>query len=171
MVDDKQLERKNDEKETGIFYMKMMLISSVVFSLLGGCNQGKELPNDTARIKETVIQYNKLLSEGYRNLNMTPLLQVATKERGQKAYHHMAALGEARIKMDANLRSITFSDIKLKSVDKSEIKTVEEWDYTHINIDSENIESQNSTAYELTYTIVKINDKWVVSDIKIEKEE
>ncbi|MHC4604096.1 MAG: hypothetical protein ACYS6W_12280, partial [Planctomycetota bacterium] len=68
MVDDKQLERKNDEKETGIFYMKMMLISSVVFSLLGGCNQGKELPNDTARIKETVIQYNKLLSEGYRNL-------------------------------------------------------------------------------------------------------
>lgn len=143
---------------------------AVVF-LLSGCGEGKTPSADPAVLENTIVQYNRLLAEGYRTLNMNSLAQVATEERATKAYYHMAALGEERKRMEATLKHMDFLGTKVLSPDQVEIKTREEWDYRHINIDSKKLESESSIIYELTYSLVKKNDKWLVSDIHIEKEE
>ncbi len=151
--------------------MRKLVISMAVVFLLSGCGQGKAPSADPAVLENTIVQYNRLLAEGYRTLNMNPLAQVATEERATKAYYHMAALGEERKRMEAKQRTIAFVKTKILSPVQVEIKTREEWDYRHINIDSNKMESQSSIVYELTYSLIKKNDKWLVSDIAIEKEE
>lgn len=143
--------------------IKLSLYLCLILVLLAGCNQEK------GRIKDTVIKYNTLLADGYKNLNMTPLLQVATEEQSLKAYYHMAALGEARIKMDAKLRSINFLDIKSLS-QKSEVRTEEMWDYTHINIDTGQSVFHRTISYRIRYLLIKRSERWFVSDVTVEEE-
>ena len=140
----------------------IVLILTIPILLLG-CDKGK------AQLKDTVVKYNTLLAEGYRNLNMNPLIQVATERRATKAFYHMAALGEARIKMDAKLKKITFSDIKIISHDKAEVVTDEIWDYTYLSIDSSKPLFDNSITYKLKYILEKRSNRWLVADIIIEK--
>ncbi len=151
--------------------MKKLIISAFILSLLFACNKDKDLSDASVILKHVVIQYNMLLAEGYRKLNMTDLLTVATEERSQKVYYHMSALGEARKKMDAEQKNISFSNIKIISPDRAKVSTREEWDYTHTNIDSGEIVSRSSVSYELTYALIKKNNKWLVSNIDIEHEE
>lgn len=146
--------------------MKKLLIVILVLLLFSGCNQNKR------QIKDTVTAYTTLLAQGYRNLNMNPLIQVATEERATKAYHYMAALGEARVKMDARLKNLKFLDIKIHGFlkgEKAEVKTEEIWDYSYINIDRGEQVFDNSVTYELTYALIKKSDQWLVADITIEK--
>jgi len=151
--------------------MEKLIISAFILSLLFACNKDKDLSDASVILKHVVIQYNMLLAEGYRKLNMTDLLTVATEERSQKVYYHMSALGEARKKMDAEQKNISFSNIKIISPDRAKVSTREEWDYTHTNIDSGEIVSRSSVSYELTYALIKKNNKWLVSNIDIEHEE
>ena len=147
--------------------MKRFSLVIIAVLLLAGCSQNK----NEGEVKEVVGKYTALLAEGYRNLNMNPLSQVATEERATKAYHHMAALGEARTKMDAQLKEIKFLNVKFVQGDKAEVKTEENWDYTYINIDSGKPEFDNSVAYALTYFLTKKSGKWLVADVTVEKAE
>jgi hypothetical protein len=143
----------------------------IVFLLsLAACYKGGNLEDEKNILKHVVVQYNIFLADGYRSLNMSKLNQVATVERAGKAYYHMSALGEARIKMDARQESIDFSEINIISDYKAEIKTKEKWEYIHINIDTDEATVQNPIYYELTYTLTKKDDRWFVSDIAVDKE-
>jgi len=147
--------------------MKNIALLLAALLLMSGCGKGNEAINEA--IKGTVRRYNTLLAEGYRHLSMNPLVQVATKERAAKAYHHMAALGVAKARMYAVLQSINFSDIKLISRDRAEAITQEAWDYTYVNIDSGEPDHDNSVTYKLKYSLVKISNKWFVADITVEE--
>ena len=147
--------------------MKRFSLVIIAVLLLAGCSQNK----NEGEVKEVVRKYTALLAEGYRNLNMNPLSQIATEERATKAYHHMAALGEARTRMDARIREIKFLSVKFVRDNKAEVKTEEKWDYTYINIDSGKPEFDNSVAYVLTYFLTKKSGKWLVADVTVEKAE
>ena len=151
--------------------MKRLVIFTAVLLLMYGCTEGKDTSQDEVVLKHVVIQYNNLLAEGYRNLNMTELSEVATEERAMKAYYHMSALGEARTKMDSKLQKIDFLDIKFLSSIRAEVRTREVWDYIHINIDTEKVTLENSVTYELKYTIINQSDRWLVSNIDVLTEE
>ena len=139
--------------------------------ILAGCSGGNDREDEEVILKHIVIEYNRLLADGYRNLNMSGLLEVATEERAQKAYYHMAALGEGREKMDAVQRSISFEDIKILSESAADVRTREEWDYKHFNIDSGQQVFEDRVSYELTYKLIRKDQKWYIGDIQIEKEE
>ncbi len=151
--------------------MKRVLLVLCSIILLTSCTQGSNTSDEELILKHVVIEYNKLLAEGYLNLDMTRLTDVATGERLQKAYYHMSALGEARTKMDARQLSITFPEIKIIKPDRAEVRTHEEWDYIHINIDTNEVTSRRSIVYDLIYTLIKRGERWLVSDIDIKKEE
>ncbi len=151
--------------------MKKMLYFIFVLTILSACNKGKSVTDEETILKHTVIQYNMLLAEGYRNFNMSELRTVATEERAMKAYYHMSALGEGREKMDAQQKSISFEEIKFLTPDSAELKTREEWDYKHINIDTGETKFVSSIRYDLKYTLMRNNSSWLVSDIQVEGEE
>ncbi len=150
--------------------MKKRRFLVVLLILFSGCNKEKAPSIDSAILKHVIVQYNRLLAEGYRTLNMNTLVQVATEERATKAYYHMAALGEERKRMDSTQTKIDFLDIRSISPEQAEVKTREEWSYKHVNIDSLEVEYQDSILYEMKYTLVRKNDQWFVSDITVEAE-
>jgi len=149
---------------------KTILILLLVVICIYGCRVGTD--KDTRQVKDTILRYNQLLAEGYARMNMTPLKEVATDEHAQKVYHHMAALGEAKIRMESKLIDIEFSDIQFPRKDLVRVKTKEKWNYNHINIDSK-MPAQTvvqGLLYRLSYELVKKNGRWFVSSISVLEE-
>lgn len=151
------------------FNMKKMIALTLMFVVIYACAQSGDAEKKIV-ITHVVIEYNKVLSEGYRNMNMSRLLDVATEERAAKAYYHMSALGEGRIKMDAHQTKISFPSITIIAPDRAVVKTYESWDYTHINIDTNEIITKKSADYSLTYSLIRKDDRWLVSNISIDQE-
>ncbi|PIS37198.1 MAG: hypothetical protein COT35_07265 [Nitrospirae bacterium CG08_land_8_20_14_0_20_52_24] len=147
---------------------RWMIAVSVLFA---GCTGAKAPSMDPAVLQETVTEYNRLLSQGYRNLNMNPLADVATEDQAQEVYYHMTALGEERKRMEADLREISFLDTHVSSPDQAEVRTREAWDYKHVNIDSKALEYEDSMVYQIKYQLVKRQDHWLVDDVTIEEEQ
>ena len=124
---------------------------------------------DTQEVKDTILRYNKLLTGGYSKMNMTPLREVATLEQSIRVYDHMAALGEAGIRMESQLVDIKFLDIQFPKKDFAKVKTSERWNYSHIRIDSE-MPGQNfvkGLIYKLSYELVRKDEKWLVSSVTV----
>lgn len=151
-------------KRSVVFYL--LNIAFFVF-LAFSCetrNQGQNISLDTLKIKDTIKLYNALLADGYRNHNMNPLVQVATEQRATKAYYHMAALGEAGVKMDSFLKEIKFVTVQIVEPANAAVETEEIWDYAYIDIDSKKQVYDNSVTYKMSYKLIKQNEKWIVEE-------
>lgn len=143
----------------------------LVVILMTACNVQEGPKVDSKALEDTVVRYNALLAEGYRTLNMNSLIRAATKESAQKAYYHMAALGEERKRMEATLERIAFLHSTMTNKTHGEVETEEQWGYVHYNIDTKEEVFRDTVHYRLKYLLVKEGEKWLVSDIEIEKEE
>ena len=141
----------------------------MVISIVG-CRFGAE--KDIPEVKNTILRYNQLLAEGYARMNMTPLQEVATLEQATKVYHHMAALGEAKIRMESRLVGIEFLDIQFPGENLAKVKTREKWNYTHVNINTK-MPAQSvvqGLIYNLSYDLIRRNGKWLVSSVSVLEE-
>ena len=151
--------------------MKKTLFSILVVVIcIAGCRFGAE--KNVPEVKNTILRYNQLLAEGYARMNMTPLQEVATLEQATKVYHHMAALGEAKIRMESKLAGIEFLDIQFPGKDSARVKTKEKWNYVHISIGSK-MPAQTvvqGLIYNLSYDLIKKNGKWLVSSVSVVEE-
>ena len=126
--------------------MRKAILLFLVLFIVCGCSA-----QETAgqlEIKDTVRTYNRLLNEGYKSLNMAPLNRVATQRRTVKAYHHMAALGEGGIRMEARIEQIQFLKVTRYSPEKAEVQTRERWNCYYYNIESGEQVSENIITYE-----------------------
>ncbi len=143
--------------------IKKTVLFLIILSVLLGCaKSGKEIE----RVKRVIMTYNHLLAEGYKNMNMNPMQEVATVEHATKLYYHMAALGESNIRMESKLNDIKFKDIKFPEKNKAAVKTSETWDFIHYdtNTGEKKLEEKNF-VYELTYELIKEKDKWLVINV------
>ncbi len=146
---------------------KALVVILLMVTCIGGCGVSTE--KDTQAVKDTILRYNQLLAEGYATMNMTPLQGVATEEHTQKPYHHMSALGEAKIRMESELVDIEFLDFQLPEKDLARVKTKERWNYTHINIGSK-MPGQTvaqGLIYKLSYELVRKDGRWFVSSVTV----
>ena len=144
-----------------------MQLSLFLFILVWafGCPTSPD-PN-TQAVKETILRYNQLLAEGYANMNMNPLQEVATADQAGKEYRHMAALGEAKIRMEALLKSIAFSGIVVFRNGTASAVTNEVWDYTHFDVKTRTpVARQKDVVYTLKYELKQENRRWVVASIE-----
>ena len=162
--------------------IRILVIILIAVLSVTACEQDKktvgtspEKPKETGAfdeetsIKNTVILYDSLLAKGYITQNMSPLLEAATEKRADKAYYHMAALGEGKVKMDMKLNELKFTDVKILSPDNAEVGTEEKWDYRYINTASGKQVYENSVDYKLTYRLIKLSGKWLVNDIDVKQ--
>lgn len=148
------------------FVSFLVLFIAVFIFLTFSCktrNPGQDISPETQRIKNTILLYNALLAEGYRNLNMNPVQEVATVEQAEKLYHHMAALGEADIRMLSQLKNIEFNKIEFKKPDEAVVKTTEVWDFIHVDIKSgEEIYEEKDFVYYITFELQKKGERWMI---------
>ena len=130
---------------------------------------GTDNAEGTRAVKETILKYNRLLAEGYAKMDMTPLKGVATQGQAKKVYNHMAALGEAKIRMESQLVDINFLDVQLLEKNVARLKTKEMWNYTHVNIDTK-MPGQTiveGLIYALSYELVMEDGQWFVSSVQV----
>jgi hypothetical protein len=144
---------------------KTLSLALLIFFGAFGCPTSPD-PN-TQAVKETILRYNQLLAEGYANMNMNPLQEVATADQAGKEYRHMAALGETNIRMAAVLKSIEFSGIVVSREGSASAVTNEAWDYTHLNVRTRTpVATQKDIVYILKYELKHENRRWLVASIE-----
>lgn len=121
-------------------------------------------PQETSQA--LIRRYNQLLADGYRNLNMTPLQEVVTEDLANKAYYHMAAIGEGRNRMDSRLKSIEFVKTELLRPDRCQVQTREVWDYVYSEIATgKRVDAVNGYIYHVFYTVENKAGRWVITTI------
>ncbi|SNB47388.1 hypothetical protein [Geobacter sp. DSM 9736] len=120
-----------------------------------------------ARVKEVIMRYNQLLAYGYQNLNMNPLQEVASVRQAEKAYHHMAALGEGGVRMLSHLKQIDFEKMDL-SDRKAVVRTREVWDFSYSDIRTEKRKDDvKDFLYLMEYTLVDDNGRWLIQETAV----
>lgn len=141
---------------------KLSLASAIFFSLLACVSE----PAQTEQIKTAIMRYNQLLMEGYQKLSMNPLQEVATKEQAEKAYYHMAALGEGGMRMESKLKKIDYQEIKFPSQDEVCVTTREIWDFSHNDLRTgEKKYEQKDFAYLTKYELKREGNRWMIQKI------
>lgn len=144
--------------------IKKAMILLMAVGLAGGCARNS---GDTVAVKGVVTEYNRLLADGYRNLNMNPLQAVSTEEVATKAYYHMAALGEGKVRMVSVLKDLNFREISFPTADSAAINTREKWDFSHNDIATgKKLSEEKDFVYEMRYELKKQGSSWKITTIQ-----
>lgn len=144
--------------------MRIAIVLSAAGCLLAGCRAGTS--HDAEQIKGVVKEYNRLLAKGYAGLSMVELGRVATPEQATKVYYHMAALGEARVKVLSELKDVRFGKLAFVNTSTAAVGTRELWDFRHVNIDNGAVTlKQENYPYTLDYRLRKRDGKWLVLSV------
>lgn len=123
------------------------------------------------QVKNVIMRYNQLLVFGYDNLNMNPLQEVAVIRLAEKAYHHMAAIGEGGARMVSHVTKIDFPNVSFASPGKALVKTREVWDYAYHDIDTGvKKEEIKNFVYLVDYRLEHQEGRWMIVDIAAREE-
>lgn len=124
------------------------------------------------QVKNLIMRYNELLVFGYANLNMTPLQEVTTERQAQKTYFHMAAIGEGGARMRSRPVKVDFTEVSFPVPGTARVRTREVWDFAYhdITTDRKN-EEKKGFVYLMTYTLVKSEGQWRITDTSAVGEE
>jgi hypothetical protein len=166
----------------------MKLTSSIIlliFTTLVGCkdaapNKAVEPARPQAPSSSTVSEvshnlierYNQLLSEGYKTTNMTKLQEVATPEIAEKAYYHMAAIGEGKSRMVSELKKINYVETDCSQATKCRVVTKERWDFGYSDIlTGKRSNEVKDYIYDVQYLLENRQGRWVITEISATGEE
>ncbi len=135
--------------------------------VLAGCSTGPATSPDEKAVRSTILKYNELLAAGYRSMNMTPMLEVATQAQAESEYIHMSSLAEGGVRLDPTLVSLDFVTVSVEAT-SAQVETRETWDYRHYQRDTGALLlEQKGLIYELAYDLEKQEDgRWLVSDVR-----
>ncbi len=115
-------------------------------------------------VKNIILRYNELIPFGYEHLNMNPLQEVATQRQAEKAYFHMAAIGEAHVRMISQVKQVEFTSLTFKSPTRAEVSTREVWDFAYHDIKTgKKNEEFKDFVYLMKYTLENKNGRWLIS--------
>jgi hypothetical protein len=131
--------------------------------LLSGC---ADKTGASGEIENIIRRYNYLVIQGYRNQDMNPLQEVTTEEQARKLYHHMAALGEGKLRMESKLKDIKFKSIDQRSSAEATVETEETWDFTHHRMaNNEKYAEEKDFIYRMGYILNKKDGRWVITHV------
>jgi len=119
-----------------------------------------------------IERYNHLLSEGYKTTDMTKLQEVATTELAEKAYYHMAAIGEGKSRMVSGLKKINFVETDCSKPAKCRVVTREWWDFAYADImTGERSNEVKDYIYDVRYLVENRQGRWLITEISASGEE
>jgi hypothetical protein len=163
---------------------KATLLVIILVVALTGC-QDRYAPTSTGRTQTKaanagiaeqshtlIIRYNQLLSEGYKTSNMTKLQEVATTELAEKAYYHMAAIGEGKSRMVSELKKIDFVETDCATQVKCRVVTKEVWDFAYADIlTGVRSNEVKDYRYDVRYILENKQGRLVITEISAAGEE
>jgi len=121
---------------------------------------------------DLIKRYNQLLSEGYKTTNMTKLQEVATPELSEKAYYHMAAIGEGKSRMVSELKKIDFKETDCSKPSTCRVVTKELWDFGYADIQTGQKSNEvKDYMYDVQYVLENKQGKWLITEITATGEE
>lgn len=124
------------------------------------------------QVKNVILRYDQLLVYGYENLNMNSLQEVTTHEQAEKAYYHMAAIGEGGVRMTSHLNKIDFTQVSFPTAAKAVVKTREIWDFAYNDIKTGvKKEEKKDFVYLMNYTLEYQNGRWLIMEASAGSEE
>jgi hypothetical protein len=122
--------------------------------------------SDEDQVRQTVLHYDRLLSEGYRTLNMNPLGEVAIKPLAEQAYIHMAAIGEGQARLLSTLVKLDFSSVQRTAPGSYLVKAHEIWDFSYADIKTGKVTGKvTGFVYDVNYTLKKEGGRWMIHEI------
>lgn len=145
----------------------LLLCRIIILPLLcivsAGCTHNS---NDAGEIENIIRRYNHLVIQGYRNQDMNPLQEVTTEEHARRLYHHMAALGEGKLRMESKLKEIKFKNIDNRSNVEATVETEETWDFTHFRMtNNEKYAEEQDFIYRMGYILNKKDGRWMITHV------
>jgi hypothetical protein len=160
-----------------------LLFATILLVVLAGCNQSETKkaapPAETAatgspadQSHNLIRRYNQLLCEGYQTTNMTKLQEVTTPELAEKAYYHMAALGEGKNRMISALKKIEFEETDCAQPAACRVVTKEVWDFAYADIQTGKRSSEvKDYQYSVQYLLANKQGRWIITEISASGEE
>lgn len=125
-----------------------------------------DINSDVREIGHIIRRYNQLVMQGYRNQDMNPMQEVTTEEQARKLYHHMAALGEAQLRMESELKSIVFKKTDLRGSSEATVETEETWDFCHRRmVTNEKFAEEKDFIYRMGYILNKKDGRWLITRV------
>ena len=119
-----------------------------------------------------IVRYNQLLSEGYKTTNMTKLQEVTTPELAEKAYYHMAAIGEGKSRMVSELKQLDFIETDCAKPALCRVVTKERWDFGYADILTGNRSNEvKDYVYDVQYLLENRQGRWLITEITATGEE
>jgi len=119
-----------------------------------------------------IVRYNQLLSEGYKTTNMTKLQEVTTPELAEKAYYHMAAIGEGKSRMVSELKKIDFLETDFSRPLQCRVVTREWWDFGYADIlTGKRFNEVKDYIYDVQYLLENRQGRWLITEISATGEE
>jgi hypothetical protein len=167
-----------------VLCVKLCLLVISVLATLVGCNESAPKksvePSKTAVVAspaseeshKLIVRYNQLLSEGYKTTNMTKLQEVATPELAEKAYYHMAAIGEGKSRMVSELKKIDFVETDCAKPAACRVVTKERWDFAYSDIlTGQRSNEVKDYIYDVQYVLENRQGRWIIMEITAAGEE
>lgn len=160
-----------------------ILIPLILVVVLAGCNDSKQnsqapqsqvpVSADSAnQSRSLILRYNQLLSEGYKTTNMTRLQEVATKELAEKAFYHMAAIGEGKSRMVSELKKIDYTETDCSKPLQCRVVTKERWDFAYADIlTGARSNEVKDYIYDVQYLLENRQGRWLITEITATGEE
>jgi hypothetical protein len=119
-----------------------------------------------------IERYNHLLSEGYKTTDMTKLQEVTTRELAEKAYYHMAAIGEGKSRMVSELKKINFVETDCSKPSMCRVVTREWWDFAYADIlTGKRSNEVKDYIYDVQYLVENREGRWIITEISASGEE
>ncbi len=141
------------------------LIVLMVGLLVSGCVDTRDIPS-SIDLESSIREYNRLLIEGFAQLDMGVLEPIATQDQAEREFAYMTALGEGRMRLEATLVDIEFGTSN-SGESTATVETRETWGYRRLSIDTgELIAEEIAVEYHLQYTLIPVNGRWVVANIE-----
>ena len=141
----------------------VILLTAVVLPLLlvARCGKREEI------VRTAIAAYSARLADGYRALNMNGLASVATPEQAQRAYHHMAALGEGMVAMDSELLSRDYQGITWPATDRAEAVAHESWQYRYTDLQNGKPGDYHPVNYTVRYSLLEQEGCLLVQRVEV----
>ena len=119
-----------------------------------------------------VAKYNSLLSEGYKTTDMTKLQEVTTPQLAEKAYYHMAAIGEGKSRMVSELKKLDFVETDCSKPAICRVVTKEIWDFAYADIlTGARSNEVKDYRYDVQYVLENKQGRWLITEITATGEE
>ena len=158
-----------------VLSVKWMYLFFLLLSTLPGCKDSTTKqavePSKTAAASPAadeshnmIKRYNQLLSEGYKTTNMTKLQEVATAELSEKAYYHMAAIGEGKSRMVSELKKLDFLETDCSKPALCRVVTKEIWDFAYADIlTGARSNEVKEYRYDVQYLLENKQGRWLIT--------